>query len=176
MHPKLSPLPDVFLQHLGRFSRLDYLVAAFKQRQYAPSLCVPHDGQPYTISTPYGVDLKLQCANPLDAPAEQLWGLCSLSFHTALSNPLNHWKDPWPEGIHPGSVTAQEMADQLASEDEEVLLTPTMACFVVPGVGDQQWTLLGHFHQHSKKLLTLSLLQAGHWVAASVLPPAPAAN
>ena len=172
MHPKLAPLPTVLLRNLGHTSRLDGLAQLLTPHGIAPDqLCQHHNGKPYSVSmAPHGIDLTLQCVNPDAAQDEWQWGLHSLTLHSAASNPVNHWTQAWPQGLDPEQARAADVVRLLASNPEEAISTPTLACFAIDGMDGLTWALMGTFDPSSLKLQTLTLQRSGDWVAATVDP------
>jgi len=168
MHPHLTPLPAALLRNLGRTSRLDDLVQLLAPHGISCDKLRQHQhGKPYSVSlTPHGIDLTLQCINPEAIPDQWQWGLHSLSLHTAASNPVNHWIQPWPQGLDPEQACAADVVRLLAANPEEAMNTPTLVCFAIEGMSDLTWALMAIFDPSSFKLQTLTLQRSGEWVVA----------
>ena len=168
MPPGLIPLPGILLQNLGRTSSLNEL-AQLLQSHTAPirTLRQHQNGKPYNVSTPYGIDLTLQCTSPDAAEAERQWGLHSITLHTAASNPANHWTQPWPQGLDPEQARAADVVCLLASKPEEAMNSPTLVCLAIDGMDGLTWALMAIFDPDSLKLQTLTLQRSGEWIAAA---------
>lgn len=169
MPTRLSPLSEPLLNNLGCASRQDTLDNAL--RTFAPP--PPHlyqirNGDLYPVSVPgQGLDLMLQCLNPHAPESERRWGLHSLTFHTAASNPASHWTKDWPGGVDPDTATAGVIVSLLAEDDDDaVLMTDGMTCFEVPGFDSRRWIVQCLFDPARKTLLTFSLIRSGEWVHA----------
>ncbi|WP_418648806.1 hypothetical protein ACNQFN_11060 [Thauera butanivorans] len=132
----------------------------------ASGLCQARNGDMYRFGiSGHGLDLMLQCLNPHVPDAERQWGLHSLTFHTARSEPASFWRQKWPSGIDPDTATAGDIVSLLAEDDDDaVLMTDGMACFEVPGFDDRRWIVQCMFDPASKTLLTFSLVRSGDWV------------
>lgn len=168
MHPALSPLPPTLLRNLGCTSHLDDLAQLLAPHSIASGqLRQRQNGKPYSVSlAPHGLDLTLQCVNPDASEAEIQWGLHSLTLHTAASSPSKHWTQPWPQGLNPEQSRAADVVRLLAANPEEAMLTPTLVCFAIDGMGGLTWALMAIFDPSSLKLQTLTLQRSGDWVAA----------
>jgi len=175
MHPNLTPLPAILLRNLGRTSQLDELTHWLAPHDIpAERLRQRQNGKPYNVSlAPHGLDLTLQCINPDASEAEIQWGLHSLTLHTTASNPANHWTQPWPQGLDPEQARAADVVRLLATNPEEAMVTPTLACFAIDGMDGLSWALMAIFDPGSSKLQTLTLQRSGDWVASTVQQVAP---
>lgn len=133
MHPKLHPLPPSLLSALGRSNRQDQLANGLASWTPPVQLRQHRDGQLYPVRVgAHGLDLMVQCTNTEADEAQRLWGLHSLTLHTAASDPAHHWAFAWPEGVDPNTIKAASMAELFGvGGDESALVTPTMACFSV---------------------------------------------
>lgn len=174
MLPQLHFLPDPFLYSLGRCSRQEHLAQLLASQTTPTHNLRQHaGGQPYHVSVgSYGVDLAMQCVNPTESEGQQLWGLHGVTLHTAASDPVNYWKGPWPEGLDVARAKVRDVVDLLAPDDEMARFSPpTMACFLVPGLDGQRWTVLCTFDGKSHHLRTFSLVRVDEWTMASTLPP-----
>lgn len=166
MPQRLSSLPASLLNHLGCAAGQATLEGALAELKLpAASLRQTRNGAPYTVSVPgQGLDLMLQCLNPHAPEADRLWGLHSLTFHSAGSDPVSHWTKGWPGGVNPGTATAGDIVSLLAEDDDDaVLMVDSMACFEVPGFDGRRWIVQCMFDPARKTLLTFSLIRSGKW-------------
>jgi len=169
MHPNLATLPSILLRNLGRTSQLEDLIHWLAPHDIpADRLRQRQNGKPCSVSlAPHGIDLTLQCLNPDASENEMQWGLHSFTLHTAASSPANHWTQPWPQGLDPAQARAADVVRLLATNSEEAMLTPTLACFAIDGMDGLSWALMAIFDPGSLKLQTLTLQRSGDWVAVA---------
>lgn len=167
MHPKLQPLPPSLLMALGRSNRQDQLAQALESLDPPVNLRQHRDGRPYPVSVAaHGLDLMVQCTNPEADEAQRLWGLHSITLHTAASDSVNPWRFAWPDGVEPGTVNAAGIAKLFGVEgDEAALVSPAMTCFMLPGSDGQTWSMVCMFDHNTLRLQTLSLVRTGEWVS-----------
>lgn len=173
MPKRLSPLPADLLNNLGCIvGRIALEEGLSRLDLPASGLCQARDDGMYRIGiSGHGLDLMLQCLNPHVPDAERLWGLHSLTFHTARSEPTNFWCRKWPSGINPDTATAGDIVSLLTEDDDDaVLMTDGMVCFEVPGFDDRRWIVQCMFDPARKTLLTFSLIRSGEWVHAQWRP------
>lgn len=173
MPERFHSLPDVLLHNLGCASDQTPLEDALKKMKVpVPGLRQANGTDGYPLRIPgHGLDLMLQCLNPHVPDAERLWGLHSLTFHTARSEPTNFWRRKWPSGIDPDTATAGDIVSLLVEDDDDaVLMTDGMACFEVPGFDGRRWIVQCMFDPARKILLTFSLIRSGEWVHAQWRP------
>lgn len=166
MHPKLQPLPQSLLGALGRSNRQDLLANGLASMTPPVQLRQHRDGQLYPVRVEtHGLDLMVQCTNPEADETLRLWGLHSLTLHTAASDPIHYWPFAWPEGLDPDTSKAADLAQLFGvGSDESALVTPTMACFSVPGFGGLTWSMVCMFDPQTERLKTLSLIRSGDWL------------
>lgn len=168
MHPNLKTLPHSLMSALGKCHRHDALADGLARLpQPVLNFHQTRGGKPYSVRVlPQGLDLMLQCINPDAKEPEQIWGMQSITFHTAASEPENFWPYEWPEGVDPATTRAADISRLfLANEDSEsALITPTMTCFSVAGFEGQVWSMVCVFDSDTDCLETLSLVREGEWV------------
>lgn len=177
MHPNLKPLPRSLLSALGRCHRHDELAEGLAHLpQPVLNFRQTRGGKPYSVRVlPQGLDLMLQCINSDAAEPEQVWGLQSITLHTALSEPDNFWPYDWPEGMAPATARAKDISQLFGVDDaESAILTPTMTCFSVVGFEGQEWNMVCTFDSDTECLETFSLIRAGNWVTDVAQPAKPA--
>jgi hypothetical protein len=170
MHSNLSSLPDILLNHLGAYSRLDILarlpqlVAADVKTE---ALRQSKNGEPYHVSVPQqGLSLMLQCMNPEALPETiRMWGLQGLTLQAGT------WKGGWPTGLNPSDATAGDVVGLLAGNPDEIMNMPPMLCFTIQGAGGQAWSVMAVFDSASKKLSSFSLVRVGEWRKLQVTQP-----
>lgn len=169
MHPKLQPLPQTLLCALGCSNRQEQLANALASMTPPVPLRQHRDGKPYPVRVAsHGVDLMVQCTNPEADEAQQQWGLHSITLHTAASDPAHPWSFSWPEGLDPATANAADVAQLFGmAGDESALVTPAMACFSVPGLTGQTWSMVCIFDPQTERLHTLSLIRSGEWLFES---------
>jgi hypothetical protein len=167
MHPKLQPLPSSLLTALGRSNRQDQLAKALESLDPPVNLRQHRDGRLYPVGVAaYGLDLMVQCTNPEADEAQRLWGLHSITLHTAASDAVNPWRFAWPDGVEADTVNAAGIAKLFGVDgDEAALVSPGMTCFMLPGSEGQTWSMVCMFDPNTQRLQTLSLVRSGEWVS-----------
>lgn len=161
MHGPLHTLPQVLMQALGRTGSQEDLHKVVSARQFAAQpLRQDHNGTPYTVTADTGLDLTLQNTNPDAVEADHQWGLHSFTLQ------VGEWAHAWPEGLNPATATAQDVLRLFAPDPESSLVTPSMVCFIVPGLQEgQQWSVLCLFDAVSQRLQSFSLVRVGDWLS-----------
>ncbi len=175
MHPNLTPLPHSLISALGRCHRHDALADGLARLpQPVLNLRQTRGGKVYSVRVPsQGLDLMLQCINPQAPEPQQVWGLQSITLHTALSEPDHCWPHEWPQGITP-TTQATDIGRLFGADNADAdssIVTPTMTCFSVQGFDGQTWNMVCTFDSDTECLQTLSLIRAGDWIA-EIAPPA----
>ncbi len=150
MHPHLSPLPQPLLHALGRAHSKDMLANALG---VSLSQLVAR-AEPTAVHARTGLDLMVQCVNPMAEEVQQQWGLHSFTLQAS------DWPGPWPQGVDAKS-SSSDVASAFNAEGETTLVLPNMACFTVAGLDGKVWSLLCSF---SGSLLTFSLIYTGTWI------------
>ena len=166
MHPRLQPLPPSLTTALGRSNRQDQLTQALESLDPPINLRRHGDGRLYPVSVAvHGLDLMVQCTNPEAEEAQRLWGLHSITLHTAASASSHPWRFAWPEGFDPHTVKAADVAKLFDIEGEEMAMTaPGMTCCQLPGFEGQTWSMICMFDPATQRLQSLSLVRTGEWV------------
>jgi len=157
----INLIPELLLSTLGRYSR-QFALTDVLRREKPPIVDAfkSRNGDVYSVNIPgSGMDLMLQCVNHEAPEAEWLWGLDSVTVHTAASSPGDHWTH-WPETLKAEQATVR---DAVAVFGEAVVQSPTMALFEVTGAEGQNWALHCEFDAQSKQLKTLTLARSDDW-------------
>ncbi len=96
-------------------------------------------------------------------------GACSLTLRVSFQ-PDQPLVPALATGLDPEQARAADVVRLLASDPEEAMNTPTLACFAIDGLDGLTWALMATFDHGSLKLQTLTLQRSGDWVAATVDP------
>lgn len=165
MHPGLQGLPRNLLNALGLVQSQDALTQTLRFFAYAPAL-QPRAGAAHVVTVDQGLDLMLQCTNPAAPAAQRQWGLHSFTLRASA------WSGAWPEGLNPHTATVQDVATMFTVDPGTVMVSPAVACCVVPGLAQgQQWCVLCTFDFGSGKLQSFSMVRVGEWITGADAPP-----